>query len=165
MVQQDGGNILAGSLCTDRPDVEGNHRHTIYDTRILILSDRKRAGLAHLEEAVGSVASHTGHDDPDLVDGHILRDRGKQDVNRRTVAAYLCSCTALNDIVPSGTDHFHLLGARRDQGKPRPDNIAVLRFAHFHGADSVQTLSVHLRKALRHMLCDHHAGDVGGQPL
>ena len=117
MIQQDGGNILAGSLCADRPDVEGNHRHTIYDTRILILSDRKRTGLAHLEEAVGSVASHTGHDDPDLVDGDILRDRGKQDVNRRTVAAYLRSCTTLNDVVPSGTDHFHLLGARRDQGK------------------------------------------------
>ncbi len=74
MIHQDVRNIFAGSLCADCPDVVGDHRHTVNDAGLFILSDGKRAALPHLEKAVRPVASHTGHDDTDLIDGDVCRD-------------------------------------------------------------------------------------------
>ena len=74
MIHQDGGNIFTGSLRTYGADIVCNHRHTVNDAGLFILSDGKRAALPHLEKAVRPVASHTGHDDTDLIDGDVCRD-------------------------------------------------------------------------------------------
>lgn len=165
MIQQHGGDIFTGSLGADRADIISDHRHSVYDAGVFVLSDRKGSGLAHLEQSVGAVASHTCHDDADLIDGDILGDRVEQDVYGRTVAADFCAGAALNHVVASGTDHLHLFGAWSDESKSRVDDISVLCLADFHGADPVQALCVHLCKSFRHMLCDHHARNIGREPL
>ena len=165
MIHQDGGNIFTGSLRTYGADIVCNHRHSVYDTRVLILPDGECSALTHLEKTVRTVASHTGHNDTDLVDRDIFRNRIEQHINRRTMAAYLGARTALYHIIASGTDNFHLFGAGSDQGQPGLNDVSVLGLAYFHAADSVQTLSIHGCKSFRHMLGDDHSRDVAGEPL
>ena len=104
MVQQYGGDVFTGRLCADRSDIVSNHRHSVYDAGIFVLPDGKCSCLAHGKKTVRTVASHTGHDDADLIDGDILGDGMEQNVYRRTVAAYLGAGTALYDVILSGPD-------------------------------------------------------------
>ena len=76
------------------------------------------------------------------------------------MSADLGSGVALYNVVISRSDNFHLLRSGSDESQSGMDDIAVLRFTDLHTADPVQTLRVHVRKSLRHMLRDHDAGNI-----
>ena len=63
MGHEHAGDIFAGGLDGDGPDLLGHGRHTVNHAGILILADGVSPRLAHLQKPCGAIPAHAGHDD------------------------------------------------------------------------------------------------------
>lgn len=67
-------NIIQRELLLNRPDVKGNHRHTVDYTAILVLPYGIGAGLTHFQQPIGAVRSH-----PSQQNSHGVHPGGRRD--------------------------------------------------------------------------------------
>ena len=67
-------HILQRQYLLSGIDPDGFFRHSENNTRLLILGDGVSARLFHVQQALGTVLSHAGHQDPNGVFPGVPRD-------------------------------------------------------------------------------------------
>ena len=72
VVHQNTGDVVAGGLNRDCSNIMGHHWHAVDYAGVLILADRVRPGLPHLQQTAGPIPAHPRHDDTN----HAAADRG-----------------------------------------------------------------------------------------
>ena len=117
LAKQNSGDILTGTLNLYRADVVGNHRHSVDHAGLLVLADGVGSSLTHLEQAIGSIAAHAGHNDAGHFAFDLFGHGEKQSVYRGAVAAYLLTWGTADGIPGSRADNPHLIIGRGQQSQ------------------------------------------------
>ena len=83
---------IASAICAERAlahhaaALERHARHSVDQRRLFVLAERRGAGLAHFEQALGTVLAHAGEDHADRRSSGDARRRTEQHVDRRPMA-------------------------------------------------------------------------------
>ncbi len=108
-----------------RAAADGLARHAENDAGRLVLRDRERSGLAHLEQSAGAVVSHPGHDHAGSVRAGRLGRRAKQDLDAGPVAADRGPFDQLDPIAVPVRRIEAVDVSRDDEGAAGPDRLVL----------------------------------------
>src|ERR1700754_346585 len=101
--------------------------HAEHDAALLVLSSRRSAELAHLQQTPCTIISHSGHDDSEGAVARILCRRPEQHVSGRPVPRHRRSVLDRDMIARPGPLQQHMTGSRSDIGATGLYGLAVLR--------------------------------------
>ena len=134
-------------------------RHAEYDAGLLVLRDGRRAGLLHLQQALGAVVAHPGHDDPERIGARVLGGGAEQHVDRRAVARDQRAVPDGDVIARAAALQEHVAIARRDERAAGDYRIAVLGLLDVDLAKPVEALGEGGGEMLGHVLDDRRCRD------
>ena len=110
----------------------GHHWHAVDYAGVLILADRVRPGLPHLQQAAGPIPAHPRHDDTNHAAADRGGHRGKEDIHRGPVPAHLFARNTGECVARAHAHNLGLIIRRRHKRQARADFIAVDSLTHFH---------------------------------
>ena len=147
-------------LRVDRPDLKSDARHAVDQRGALVLAERGAAGVAHGQEALGTVASHAGQDDADGARRGDARHRLKQHIDRGPVARHQRALVEAAIETAAAARQFQVVSSGRNIDMSPLDRLILLRFMHPHTALRIEPAGKGSGEAFRHVLGDQHGRHV-----
>ena len=127
-------------------------RHAEDHTTGFVLGDRRRSGIAHFEQTLRAVVSHSRQNDSKRISTHGIRHRAEQNIHTRAVARNQGPIRYVHHITRLLLMHQRMAITRGDQRLAVEDTITVRRFFDCDLAVAIQAVRERPRKPLRHVL-------------